>query len=256
MKVQNLIPHQKIANYVDKILVIENNDFLQPFILPLYANGVPTILFQSVKGKLGNCNSNHLTLFGQTISPTSLTLNNDFILIAYFLKPYSLISLFGVQGFELTNKPIDLNLLSPQKTINLQDQLLNCKTVDEMTLKLDDYIFELINSAKGISDTIKYVSERLSNSFFNESIHNVQKELKITERTLQRAFKNNIGISPNIYRRICQFNAAFTDLNLGNYGNLSDIAFNHGYADQSHYIRTFKEFTNITPREYLNYGTR
>lgn len=197
MKVQNLIPHQKIVDYVDKILMIENNDFLHPFILPLYANGVPAILFQSVKGKLGNCNSNHLTLFGQTISPTSLTLNNDFILIAYFLKPYSLISLFGVQGFELTDNPIDLNLLSPQKTICLEDQLLNCKTIGEMILKLDDYIFELINSSKGISDNIKFVSENLSNFYDNESIHNVQNELKITERTLQRIFKTTL-----VYRQI------------------------------------------------------
>jgi AraC-like DNA-binding protein len=83
---------------------------------------------------------------------------------------------------------------------------------------------------------------------------NIQRELNIYERTLQRMFEKHIGISPNIYRRICQFNSAFTDLNLGNYNNLSDIANNHGYADQSHYIRAFKEFTNITPGEYLNLG--
>lgn len=255
MKVQNIIPNHKIADYVDRILVIENNAFLQPFILPLYANGVPTLLFKSVKGKLGNCTSNYLTLFGQTISPESLTLNDDFILIAYFLKPYSLVSLFNIQAIELTDKPIDLNLLSPQKTVSLQERLLNSKTIDDMVLKLDDYIFQLINSSKDISGTITYVSEKLSHSYSTESLQSLQQELKITERTLQRIFKNNIGISPNTYRRISQFNAAFTDLNLGNYNNLSDLAFNHGYADQSHYIRTFKEFTNLNPSEYLNYGT-
>src|SRR5438874_12668832 len=115
MKVSNIIPNDKIAEYVDRILVIENNQITTPFILSLYANGVPTILFKSVKGKLGIDNSNYLTLFGQTVLPESLMLTDDFTLIAYFFKPFTLISLFGVSAQELTDKPIDLNLLSAQK---------------------------------------------------------------------------------------------------------------------------------------------
>lgn len=256
MRVTNIITSQKVSEFVDRILVIENNAFLRPFVLPLYANGVPTLLFTSVKGKFGNGNSNHLTLFGQTISPEQLTLDDDFTLIAYFLKPHTLISLYGLPAYELTDKPIDLSLISAPKNIYLQDQLLNCSSVKEMIVALDNYFQELINSSKGISLTIKYAYEKLASDYSKESIIKVQKELNITEKSLQRMFEKNIGISPNSYRRICQFNSAFTDLNLGKYSNLSDIAYNHGYADQSHFIRSFKEFTKITPSEYLNYGTK
>ena len=255
MRVQNIIPAQKIAEYVDRILVIENDNLLQPFVLPLYANGVPTLLYKSVKGKLGNCDSNYLTLFGQTISPESLTLNEDFTIIAYFLKPHSLISLFGIPAFELTDKPIDLNLLS-KKTNSLQETLLNSENIITMISTLDNYIYGLISGSKNISDAIKYASKKLARDYSKESLINVQKELNISERTFQRMFEKNIGISPNTYRRICQFNSAFTDLNLGNFNNLSDIAYNHGYADQSHYIRVFKEFTEINPSEYLSYSTK
>jgi AraC-like DNA-binding protein len=254
MKAQNIIPNYRIADYVERILVIENNSFLQPFILPLFANGVPTLLFKSVKGKFKNSDSSFITLFGQTISPESLTLDADFTLIAYFLKPHCLISLFSISAIELTDKPIDLTLISSKKTISLQDQLLNCLTIDEMIKMLDNYILELINSSKGVSSAIIDVSEKISNCYSNESLYRVQKDLKISERTLQRIFKSNIGLSPNMYRRICQFNSAFTDLNMGNYNNLSDIAFNHGYSDQSHYIRSFREFTRLNPSEYLNFG--
>jgi AraC-like DNA-binding protein len=68
-------------------------------------------------------------------------------------------------------------------------------------------------------------------------------------------FERNIGVAPNLYRRICQFNSAFTQLNIRNHQKLSDIAFQNGYADQSHYIRSFKEFTNITPKEYLQFAS-
>jgi AraC-like DNA-binding protein len=67
-------------------------------------------------------------------------------------------------------------------------------------------------------------------------------------------FESNVGISPRLYKRICQFDAAFQQLNRRKFAKLSDIAYQNGYADQSHFIRSFKEFTNITPKEYLAYG--
>jgi AraC-like DNA-binding protein len=255
MRVKNITPSQKVSEYVERILVIEIDALLKSFVLPLYANGVPTLLFTSVTGKFGTCNSNYLTLFGQTISPEQLTIEGGFTLIAYFLKPHTLISLYGIPAYELTDKPIDLNLISPPKKIYLQDQLINCCSVEEMIVTLDNYFQRLINLSKDFSSTTKYAYEKLTSDYSKESIIKVQKELNITEKSLQRMFKNNIGISPNAYRRICQFNSAFIDLNLGRYSNLSDIAYNHGYADQSHFIRSFKEFTKITPSEYLNYAT-
>ncbi|HJV79193.1 MAG TPA: DUF6597 domain-containing transcriptional factor, partial [Paludibacter sp.] len=173
MRSLNIKPNYKIANYVDRILVIENEVFFKPFVLPLYANGVPTLLFKSVKGKLGNSNSNYLTLFGQTILPESLTINEDFILIAYFLKPHTLISLFGIPAFELTDNPIDFTLLSPRKTATLQERLLNCENIEEMILILDSFIFDLMKSTKTVSEIIIYASEKLANYYSKESLLNV-----------------------------------------------------------------------------------
>jgi AraC-like DNA-binding protein len=255
LKVINIIPKDRIAEYVDRVLVIEHNSITTPFILPLYANGVPTILFKSVKGKLGNDNSNHLTLFGQTVLPESLTLNDEFTLIAYFFKPYTLLSLFGVSAQELTDKPIDLNLLLPKTSTELQESLLNAATLKEMICLLDNFIISLINRSKTECPLIKYATTKIANDPSKESLVLVQKELHITERTFQRLFEKNIGVAPNLYRRICQFNNAFTQLNNRRQQKLSDIAYQNGYADQSHYIRSFKEFTNITPKEYLQFGS-
>lgn len=240
--------------YVDRIMVIEHNQFTTAFTLPLYANGVPTILFKSAKGKLGNANSNHLTLFGQTVSPEFLTLTDDFTLIAYFFKPYTLLSLFGVSAQELTDHPIDLNLLFPQNSNLLQERLLNAGSTKEMLSLLDDFIYRLIIKSKTECSLIKYATTQIADNPSKKSLIRVQRELHITERTFQRMFEKSVGVSPNLYRRICQFNAAFTQLNNRNHLKLSDIAFQNGYADQSHYIRSFREFTQITPKEYLQFG--
>ncbi|HMI02856.1 MAG TPA: helix-turn-helix transcriptional regulator [Pedobacter sp.] len=255
MNVINFKPTCEVAEYVERILVIENHQMITPFSLPLFANGLPTLLFKSTRGIINNRTTTHFTLFGQTILPETITFNEDFTIIAYFFKPYALSAVFDVSARELTDRPVDLNLVMPTGTTELQDRLLNADTVESMITLLDQFILHLLANSKRGSDLIKYAVSRIAGQPLPEISILLQKELHITEKTFRRTFEKNIGIAPNLYRRICQFNAAFQQLNNRNYEKLSDIAFQHGYADQSHYIRSFKEFTNITPKEYLNFGT-
>jgi len=82
-------------------------------------------------------------------------------------------------------------------------------------------------------------------------LKNIQTELHITERTFQRLFEFHVGVSPKLFSRICQFHSAFQHVNLGPNTRLTDIAYQTGYSDQSHFIRTFQEFTNYSPSGYL-----
>jgi AraC-like DNA-binding protein len=223
--------------------------------LPLFANGSPTLLFLTTKGTIDDNATSHLTLFGQTIFPETLTIKDNFTIIAYFFKPFSLFSLFGISPQELTDKPVDLNLLSLSKTSELQEKLLNAGAIENMLGLLDDYISDLIIKTKADCRIIKYATNEIAKNTSKESLLLVQKDLHVTERTFQRMFERTIGIAPNLYRRICQFNSAFEQLNRKKYYKLSDIAFENGYADQSHYIRAFKEFTNITPKDYLKFAS-
>jgi len=252
---RDIKPNARIADYVDRILLIEYNDLSTGFDLPLYANGVPTILFISKRGKIGKTIAGHLTLFGQTVSPQNLSLPKEVSLIAYFFKPYSLLSLFRVAAGELTDRPLDLELLTPRTANELQERLLNAESIESTIELMDDFVSCLIAKSKPDCPVIKYATTKIIANPSKEVLISVQRELRMTERTFQRNFESKIGVAPNQYRRITQFNSAFYQLVRKQYSKLSDIAFDWGYADQSHYIRAFKEFTNITPTEYLNFGT-
>lgn len=252
LRIINPIPAKKISEYVQNILVIENSQVTKPFVLPLYPNGSPTLLFQTSKGKIKD-KSNYLTLFGQTVRPEKLTISESFTLIAYYFKPYSLASLFGLSPKELTDNPIELDLLKSSKVACLQEQLLNSSSTDQMINLLDDYVFSLIRKVNAENKLINFATSKLSGNYREETLQKVQNELYLTERTFQRMFRNHVGISPDKFRRISQFNTAFKQLQHRKFEKLSDIAFKNGYADQSHFIRSFKEFTNITPKDYLNF---
>jgi AraC-like DNA-binding protein len=87
---------------------------------------------------------------------------------------------------------------------------------------------------------IEYVTGKIFDSPTKNILSVIQKDICITERTLQRMFEKNIGVSPNQFRKIHQFNRAFRQLNNRQFQNLSDIAYDNGYADQSHYIGHLK----------------
>lgn len=87
------------------------------------------------------------------------------------------------------------------------------------------------------------------------SMLKVQQELYVTERTLQRMFEMHVGVSPKTYGRICQFDAALRRLSSNGFTDMAGVAFQHGYADQSHLIRAFRDFTGLTPLEYQKAAT-
>jgi AraC-like DNA-binding protein len=45
-------------------------------------------------------------------------------------------------------------------------------------------------------------------------------------------------------------------LKTGQFDNLTDVAFENDFADQSHFIRSFKEFTQLTPKDYIKSGLK
>ncbi len=249
MYVLSPIPAERVASYVQGILVIESRQITGEFQLPLFANGTPTLLFSTSPARIKN-NSHHLILFGQTVLPEQLVIQDNFKLVAYFLKPHALAALFNISACELTDQPIELDLLTG--TSGLLGRLLNTASIPEILQLIDSYLFGKISAARDENKQLIYAAERIGNNPGKEILQTLQSELHLTERTFQRLFERHIGISPNLFRRVKQFNRAFRQVNETNFRDLSEVAYQNGYADQSHFIRTFKEFTHLTPSAYLS----
>ncbi|HBK53565.1 helix-turn-helix transcriptional regulator [Syntrophomonas wolfei] len=80
------------------------------------------------------------------------------------------------------------------------------------------------------------------------SIANLEIETGFSARHLQRIFRNCVGIGPKLYCRIVRFRRAYKEILVGQ--DLTAIAHNRGFSDQSYFCREFKELSGFTPSEF------
>src|SRR5690606_307152 len=71
----------------------------------------------------------------------------------------------------------------------------------------------------------------------------------ITPRYLQKLFLQHIGVTPKLYCQIHRFQRSLRHMRKRE-DSLTAIAYDCGYADQSHFIREFKSFAGITPSAF------
>jgi AraC-like DNA-binding protein len=88
----------------------------------------------------------------------------------------------------------------------------------------------------------------IQNSRGQISTGNIHREFSISERQFERIFRFNVGISPKRFVEIARLNYAISIISKNS--NLTETAYEAGYYDQSHFIRSFKFYTGMTPGEF------
>jgi len=238
-------PNDKISDYVRTILVFNNFSENKSSDLPLFTNGMPALL---CKG------DNNIRLFGQSVPDKELIQKNNETIVAFFFKPFALGTIFKLSAQDLKEIPVELNQWNGQKTMALKLQLHHSKSTHAKIEILSHFIHTQIENNQRDCEIIRYATDAFMQDSNAEAISKLLGELHLPERTFQRIFKRYVGITANEYRRICQHYFAFSQLKSGHFKKLTDVALDNGYFDQSHYNRTFKEFTKTTPNEYLQSG--
>jgi len=252
MKYEQLPPPDHLKNYIRYFWILEHDGKTQSLntLAPL-ADGCPGIIFQhSSEGIFYDPSDKHLPeifLYGQTITPTDFKVTGKFKTSGVCFHPYALKSIFGFNASELTDSCMDLTLVMN----HLREPLLNAITFTDQIAIFSNSIHQQIRSKNyQIDPAVEYALKQIVRSKGNVPLKNLHREIKVSERGFQRRFDQQVGISPKLFSRVCRFQASLAQLKSSQYINLSDVAFDNGYADQSHFIRNFKQFAGFSPYQF------
>jgi AraC-like DNA-binding protein len=182
-------------------------------------------------------------LKGVRTRPTEVFMHGAFSHFGVSFYPHALTTFFGMGADELTNQMPDINMVY---RCSLAERLRNKTHLDRVAvldrfllekmakMSLDFSVQSIIHKKGGVGDM-----ERLASSY------------RISERQLQRRFKKQVGVPLKRYERISRFELALNRLATANYSELTSIAFELGYTDQSHFIKEFQEFAGMSPYNFV-----
>lgn len=257
MNYQEISPPDHLKPFVQYFWFLEGKaiDSASKSIGPL-ADGCPGMMIQNPGlGTYFDQNNQQLPetfLYGQTISRTSLHLEGTFRTIGVRLLPNALKTIFGFDANELADSCLDLSLLPKKHDPEISQKLLDAHSMDSQLELLSSYLHsEVLKRQREEDMLIHYAVNQISAAKGNFALRDLQKELNLSERSLERRFRHEIGISPKLFSKICRFQAAWSQLQRRDFSKLSDIAFDNGYSDQSHFIRNFKQFAGFPPQQMM-----
>jgi len=133
--------------------------------------------------------------------------------------------------------------------------------------ELEDRMMEAANNEQRVQIIERFLSRQLRSTTINAvisccvtmineangaiNIEALSTQLNIGRRHLERQFIAAVGLSPKQYARISRFQHVLSLAEQKRYNTLTDLAYNSGFYDQAHFIKDFREFSGLSPKQYF-----
>lgn len=251
-------PPAHLSFYVRYFWVLESDvDESMPFQHQSMADGCPELLFH-YKGQFQRMNPEGREegcfisgLQAQSQHSKTFSAKDDLGLFGVSLYPYAIPELLGIPSAEFSNLMPDLSQLLGCHSSGLEEKIMLCTNNRQRMAIICEFLETKLRSVstqnQGISKTINF----LLNSKENQDIIALAERNFLSLRQFERNFKQLSGFSPKLFTRIRRFQSALEkhrDTGL----SLTQIAYDCGYYDQSHFIREFREFSGNHPGHFFS----
>jgi AraC-like DNA-binding protein len=191
-------------------------------------------------------------VLGQTIAPFYIEPTGYVNTFAIRFYPYGFANFVTIPIENLANKETPLKeLFGEQAAETLEKGIILAENVEQRIQIVEGFLLEKLNEEKTIDKIVKSTIDALMTSKGSESISNITNKDKSTRRKLERKFKKQIGISPKQLGKVIRLQTALKLLLNQNKDKLTTIAYQCEYYDQAHFTKDFKEFTGISPKDFL-----
>lgn len=191
---------------------------------------------------------------GQSSSFRRYEVQESFGIFGAYLYPFSIPVFFGHSASALTNQMPDLATLCGREGRELEERMMLADNNTARTSILSAFLLKRLDKYRQIPENIFSSIHHIIQSRGLVNVQSLAGDVCLSMRQFERKFKDLAGFSPRLYARIIRFQAAIAAYG-GRKQSLTEIAYECGYYDQSHFIHDFKEFSGYHPRHYFKGNT-
>lgn len=191
-------------------------------------------------------------VFGQITSPLEIAPTGISGIIAARFQPDGFLPFSAYPIQQMENKAVSLTTLFGEKAKELEAQVLQSKTNEQRMKHISAFLLNELQQQEVSHRITKSGIETLLQSNGQLGINELAAQLQINRRQLERKFLSAIGLSPKQLSKVIRLQAAIKLLKQKKFNSLTELAYESGYYDQAHFIKDFKEFTGVSPKEFYS----
>ena len=126
------------------------------------------------------------------------------------------------------------------------EELLYLRDVSEITEKLENILLSFYRPFQ--NEILFETLSLLHGNYARYNVKEIEQTLGVNRKTLSRQFKKHIGVNITDYRRILRFRDAIR-LHSAIDENLTRLAYETYFSDQSHFIKDVQKLTGDNPKK-------
>lgn len=255
MKYQQYPVHPALQHWIRYFWSYQGDEITaQPLHIRSFADCYPRLIFQDIASfspvKNGDGDIMPICyLSGLDTKPSDGYWESRFSHFGVSFFPHALHALFRIDASEITNETPDI--LALDKTI-IPHILLTATSNLERVDILSKYFYERLFKVKNDKIINDLIHQPLIHQLgVDGNLSTIADHYNISERQMQRRFKQSVGVTASKFNRVQKFEKALKLMSSARYGTLTRVAYDLGYADQSHFIADFKAFSGLSPYEFI-----
>jgi AraC-like DNA-binding protein len=249
-----IAPGRELSGLVKHFLILEN-DSLDGVVHRLIPDGNPGIVFhygvpflQRVEGDGGHVQQPLSFIYGQVTKTVELISQGQIGMIVVVLQPWAVSCVTGRPAHRFTNAICDLAEIWGEQGMGLSGRVLTAADRFARLALIEAFLRGKCTTAMDVVvlSAIDWMVAHPESGSINELVA----LLPIGERQLERAFKMHVGVSPKMFATMIRMQYFLKSISRPGDENLTSLAYDSGYYDQAHLVRTFKLKSGVTPGRY------
>ncbi|MEV0670220.1 AraC family transcriptional regulator [Mycobacterium sp. NPDC050441] len=172
-------------------------------------------------------------------------------MVGVHFRPGGALAVLGVSPRELLGSHVNLDVLWNSAASHVRAEICEAESVSQRLAIVECALLTRSHGGGELTREVAFAVRALSHTR-QPTIETLAREVGLSHRRLIQLFTTQVGMAPKRFARLKRFRHAHDAVSSApSPPHWSTFAIEHGYADQSHMIREFQEFSGMTPAQQL-----
>lgn len=251
-------PQQKLERYVKYYWTLRNDDDLVPHsrerVFPdgcielIFNYADPMRIFENDEGVIQPRNIVH----GQLKKFIELESTGRIGLFCARFHAAGFQPFVDLEVSDLTDRSMTIQEIWGEEGKWLESEMQSAHTTEARISIVESFLLRRLEKSKKTHPEISLCVDDIIASGGEMTIDALSEKYHIGKRHLERKFLSTVGLSQKLFARIVRFNNALQMIANKDFSTFTHVAHEGGFYDQAHFIRDFKDFTGLNPKQYFS----